>query len=492
MFLVAFLAPTLSLSAQQGAEVTGISAQEAGTAGAAISTGQSLLDASTNPATLLDLFGSRSRHPGAQHRLEILARSINTSSDITTSGGTELMVDQPGAIGPFMGYAASLSDNVAWSLVFQPTLAADFSTTRMTELQIVTANPDGSGGPGISNVPIATELTQLALEPSFAWRVSKNLNFGMGLSIRNTDMKSTSAAEVALSDLQGDIPDGLAGIFGALSWGELIAQLGEDRGVDSFQATYTGEASSSSPSIYLKFGGTWQANRNTRVGFWYRPQSSATNLEGQVLVDLTDDLGAFVEGLEDILSVELLNDPTSSYDFRLASVAFPQQAGVSMERWVTDTQRLQTKMVWTDWSNAFSDWTVHLSNPSNLEFVDYLGGDGSIDIDLGLKWRDSIALSTGYEIDVHPRVTMRSGVGWSRNPVGGSVLPGVSPYNQWHLAAGASWWAGSEGFADWHFAVVAAIPEKWTAGSNTVLSDLSGDQYDQSVISVLIAATFAW
>ena len=483
---------TLSLSAQQGAEITGISAQEAGTAGAAVSTGQSLFDASTNPATLLDLFGSRSRHPGAQHRFEILARSINTTTDVSTAGGSALMIDQPGAVGPFFGYASTLSDDVAWSLVFQPTLAADFSTTRLTELQIVTVNPDGTGGPATSNVPMATELTQLALEPSLAWRASKSLNFGLGLSIRNTDMKSSSAAEVALSDLQGDIPDGLAGIFGDLSWGELIAQLGEDRGADSFQATYTGEASSSSPSIYLKFGGTWQANRNTRIGFWYRPQSSATNLEGQVVVDLTDDLGNFVEALEDVLSVELLNDATSNYDFSLASVAFPQQAGFSMERWMTDTQRLQTKMVWTDWSNAFSDWTVNLSNPSNPEFVDYLGGDGSVDIDLGLKWRDSIAISTGYEIDVHPRVTLRSGIGWSRNPVGGSVLPGVSPYNQWHVAAGASWWAGSEGLADWHLAVVAAIPEKWTAGTNTVLSDLSGDQYDQSVVSVLIAATFAW
>ncbi|MFK5954916.1 MAG: outer membrane protein transport protein [Planctomycetota bacterium] len=492
MFFAVVYLTTLSLSAQQGAEVTGISAQEAGTAGAAISTGQSLLDASTNPATLLDLFGERSRHPGSRHRLEILARSVNTSTDITTTGGHELMIDQPGAVGPWLGYAASLGDDVAWSIVFQPTLAVDFSTTRLTELEIVTVNPDGSGGPATANIPIATELTQLALEPSIAWRATKALNFGLGLSIRNTNFKSTSAAEVALSDLKGSIPDGLSGIFGNLSWGELIAQLGEDRGVDAFQTTYSGEASSSTPSIYLKFGGTWQASRNTRVGFWYRPQSSATNLEGQVRVDLSDDLGTFVTGLEDILGVNLLDDPTSEYDFRLTSVAFPQQAGISMERWMTDRQRFQAKMVWTDWSQAFSDWTVRLSNPSNPEFIGYLGGDGSIDIDLGLKWRDSIAVSTGYEIDLHPRFTVRGGIGWSRNPVGGSVLPGVSPYNKMHVAAGASWWAGSDGIADWHLAVIAAIPEKWTAGTNTVLSDLSGDQYDQTVMSVLIAATFDW
>lgn len=486
------LATGVSASAQQGAEITGVSPTEAGTAGAAIARGQSLLDASTNPATLLDIFGAQSRHPSSLRRFEIVARSMTTDTRLFDAGGMELQIDQPGAVGPWFGYAASVGEDVAWSVAFQPTLAADFSTTRLTDLQIITANPDGSGGPGQVQVPMATELTQLAFEPSVAWRANRRWNFGMGMSIRNTDLKSVSATEVALTDLNGAIPDSLAGIFGDLSWGELITQLGEDRGVDSFQATYMGDMSSDSPSVYLKFGGTFQANEATRIGFWYRPQSSATNLDGQVHVDLADDLGTFVDGLEETLSVDLLDDPTSRYDFRLGSVSFPQQAGLAMERRLSDHQRLHAKFVWTDWSRAFSDWVVTLSNPSNSEFTDYLGGDGSIDIDLGIRWRDSFVLATGYEMDLHPRFTVRGGAGWSRNPVGGSSLPGVAPFNQWHAAVGASWWAGPEGFADWHLAVVAALPEKWTAGSNTVLSDLSGDRYDQKMVSALLACTISW
>lgn len=487
----ALITPTLA-SAQQGAEITGVSPIEAGTAGAAIAHGQSLLDASTNPATLMDLFGPGNRHPGAANRFEIVGRSMSTDTKLFDASGTELPFDQPSAIGPWFGYAGAVGEDAAWSLAFQPTLAADFSIVRPTDLQLITVNPDGSGGPAQVNVPMATELQQLAIEPSVAWRAGRDWSFGMGMSIRTTDLKSTSATEVALSDLAGPIPETLAGIFGELSWGELITQLGEDRGVDTFQATYVGDMQSDTPSVYLKFGGTWQANRDTRIGFWYRPQSSATDLDGQVQVDLSDDLGAFVEGLEDTLSVDLLDDPTSRYDFRLASIAFPQQAGLAMTRQVSDTQRLHGKLVWTDWSRAFSDWVVNLSNPSNPEFADYLGGDGSIDIDLGIRWRDSFVLATGYEVDLHPRFTLRGGAGWSRNPVGGSSLPGVAPFNQWHAAVGATWWAGPEGFADWHFAVVAALPEKWTAGSNEVLSDLSGDRYDQKMVSALLACTISW
>jgi long-subunit fatty acid transport protein len=480
------------LHSQQGGEISGVSPIEAGTAGAAISTGRSLLDASTNPATLMDLFGPDSRHPRASRRFELVGRAVKFDSKLVSSSGSEIMLDQPTGFGPWLGYAARLGEDAVWSLAFQPTLSAEFSASRLTELQIVTVNPDGSGGPQTATVPMETELLQLALEPSVAWRASPAWSFGMGLSVRNTDFKSSSATEVALTDLEGPLPDSLSGIFGDLSWGELIQDLATDRGVDSFQATYAADASNDRPNVFLKFGGTWQADDNTRVGFWYRPQSSASNIEGQVDVDLSDDLGAFISELEEALSIELLDDPTSSYDFRLGSVAFPQQAGISMERALPHGQRIHAKAVWTDWSRAFSDWVVQLSNPSNPEFTEYLGGDGSIEIDLGIRWRDSMILAAGYEADVHPRLTLRGGLGWSRNPVAGSVLPGVSPFNQMHVAAGASLWGGPEGIADWHAAVVVAVPEKWTTGDNTVLEDLSGDRYDQSIWSAMLACTITW
>ncbi len=480
------------IAAQQGGELTGVSPTAAGTAGAGVALGASALDASTNPASLMNLFGAGTRHPNATNRVELFGRFVDTRTEITDSLGRSVDVQQDAAIGPWFAFAGQVDPDVVWSIAFQPTLGADFSSTRTTDLNIVTVNPDGSGGPMPHDVLMETQLMQLALEPSFAWRVNPRWSFGLGMSIRNTTLETASATELGLGQLNGDLPEGLANLFGEMSWGELIQQMGEDRGVDSFQAEFSGEADSGMPTVFLKFGGTWQAAANTQVGFWFRPQSTATDMEGTVDVDLAADLGAFVEGLEDILSQEFLDNPTSSYDFKLGSIAFPRQAGLSVAHALSPGQRLSAKFVWTDWSSTFSNWKVHLSNPTNPEFASYLGGDGSVDVDLGMRWRDSLALSAGYEADVGERLTWRGGLGWSSNPVRGSVFSGVAPFNTLHAAVGATLWGGPHDLFDYHLAVITALPEKWTSGDNDVLSDVSGDVFDQQVWSVMFGCSLSW
>ncbi|MDP7061803.1 MAG: outer membrane protein transport protein [Planctomycetota bacterium] len=487
-----FLLCSPVLAAQQGGELTGISPISAGTSGAGVAAGESALDASTNPASLMNLFGSKSRHPSAQQRFEFYGRYVDTQTDITDRHGNSIDATHTAAIGPWFAYAELIHPDVAWSIAFQPTLGADFASTRTTDLNIATVNPDGSGGPMPDDVLMATELMQLALEPSLAWRVDSKWSFGVGLSIRDTSLETSAATELGLSMLQGDIPEGLANVFGDLNWGELIQQLGAERGVDSFQGEFTGEADSGLPTTFLKFGGTWQATEQTQVGLWFRPQSTATDMEGSVDVDLSADLGAFVEGLEDILGEEFLDDPRSSYDFELGSIAFPRQAGMTVAHRFDNQDRFHAKFVWTDWSSTFSDWNVRLSNPSNPEFTGYLGGDGSVEVDLGLNWRDSIVLSAGYEADFGERLTLRGGLGWSNNPVRGSVFSGVAPYNTMHAALGATLWGGPQDLLDWHLALVAALPEKWTSGDNVVLSDLSRDEFDQQVVSVMFGCAMSW
>ena len=461
----------------------------AGSAGAGMASGHSAFDGSMNPASLIHLFGNGKERSQARHRLELIGRMVQTETDLADAAGTAVAVDQGLAVGPWLAYAAPLGEGVVWSLAFQPTLGVDFTSTRMTDLNIVTLNSDGSGGPAQDEVPMSTQMLQVALEPSLAWRASPSWSFGLGVSLRNTTLETSAATELGLSTLDGPIPESLSALFGEMSWGELILDMGSERGVDSFQTEFTADADSGMPTLYLKFGASWEPDAWTRVGFWYRPQSTSTDMEGSVDVDLSADLGVFISGLEDTLSVDFLDDPTSSYDFNLSSVAFPRQAGVSYSRLGRQQDRWNARAVWTDWSSAFTDWTVHLTNPSNPEFVEYLGGDGSVDVDLGLRWKDTYALSVGYERHLSPRLTVRGGCGWSNNPVGGAVLGGVVPYNSLHAGLGLSYWRAPGDLIDWHAALTAALPEKWTAGENTVLSDLSGDVYDQQVWALLVACT---
>lgn len=479
-------------SAQLGGEITGESASSAGTAGASQLGGDSLFDGANNPASVLDLFGPRSRHPHARFRVELLGRSLRSSSTLRNSSGALVDQEVSDGVGPWIGIAGMSGDRTAWSLMVHPTAAGEYRATRDTFLEIATVNSDGSGGPAPSLVDIETELLQVALDGALAWRVNRQWNFGVGMSLRQTNLTTASASEVGLDQLNGAIPSSLSGIFGDVSWGELIGNLGSARGVDAFQVNYRGDADSAKPQLFLQFGGRWEPDAQTRVGFWYRPPSSATNLDGEVDVDLGADLGAFVEDLESTLSVSLLDDPTSHYDLRVAGIRLPQQAGVSWMRYLRENRRVHARAVWTDWSASFSGWTAKLTNPSNDEFPDYLGGDGSIDVDLGLSWRDSLSLSLGAEQDFGSRFTVRSGFGWARNPVGGAVLGGLAPYNQLHAALGASLWAAPEDHVDWHIAAVVALPESWTSDRSPSFEDLSNDRYRQSVWSVLLAMTVSW
>jgi len=493
MFLSPQMAAPLGAATwQQGGEISGESATSAGTAGAAVLGGDSLFDGASNPAMLLDLFGSDSRHPQARQRLEFLGRGLRTNLQLENAAGTAVASQLDDGFGPWLGVAGMAGDRAAWSFLLHPTAAADFLAQRDTELQIATVNADGSGGPAHDLVKVQTDLVQIALDTALAWQISPHWNFGVGLSLRQTNLMTASGSEIGLDQLAGDLPGSLSGIFGELSWGELISQLGSDRGVDSFQVIYDGDADASRPQMFLQFGARWQPDPSTRMGFWYRPPSSATDLEGNVEVDLGADLGSFVNGLEDALGVGLLDQETSRYRLRVAGVRLPQQAGIAWMRRLPHGRRVHARAAWTDWSASFSGWTAHLSHPSNPEFVDYLGGDGSVDVDLGLSWKDSLALSLGAEQDLGQRVTLRGGLGWARNPVGGAVLGGLAPYNQLHAALGASWWAAPAGHVDWHAAAVVSLPESWTADANPSFQDLSGDRYRQSVWSLLLAMTVSW
>jgi len=82
-------------------------------------------------------------------------------------------------------------------------------------------------------------------------------------------------------------------------------------------------------------------------------------------------------------------------------------------------------------------------------------------------------------------MTIRAGLGHSNNPLAGAATAGLTPFNTVHLAGGCTWWGGRTG-GDWHLGIVAAIPQQWTSGPNAMLSDASGDRFDQMNLAVAV------
>lgn len=484
------LPAALSLAAfalQLAGELTGESPFSAGMAGAGGAASPSVLDAGRNPALLPSLFDA-----GGARLLDLNLRALGSDGEVTSRFGGDAIPEADTALGPWLAYAARAGEDVFWSIALLPTAGGSSSSVRTTALDIVTVNLDGSGGPAPHDVRFESELLQIALEPSLGWRAGRSWSFGVGLSIRDTDLALASASQIELSELDGALDPGLTGIFGDISWGELILQLGEDRGVETFQAEFAAEADSTLPQVFLKLGALWEADERTQVGFWYRPPSTPTDIEGRVLVDLSADLGTFVNQVGEVIGETLLENPTSDYDFRIGDVRLPQQAGVAVTHDLGSGRRLHATALWTDWSRSFSDWTAELTNPSNPEFLEYLGGDGSTEVDLDLAWRDSVAVSLGCEQDLGARWTVRGGAAWARDPVGGTVLAGLAPFNQWHVGAGASRWGRGAHAVDWHLGAVVALPETLQTGSNELLEDLSFDKIRQWNWSLAVGCVIRW
>jgi long-subunit fatty acid transport protein len=489
--------------AQQGGEITGESPLTAGTAGASIGSGQSILDSSSNPSTLIHVF-ENSRFGRFDQRYEGMLRAVGYNTSITTSLGEELAIDLPMGIGPWMGYAERISKgresmDMVWGINIQPTVAGDFSTSRNTYLNLVREDPLDETTPyQQSRVDISSKLLQLALEPNISVRVNDSWSFGVGASIRNTDMLMSSATEVGFEKLQGDF------VLGGGTWGDFF----QGAGGDNFQATFDADASSSTPTVFFKLGATYSTQHGSNIGFWLRPPSTSSDIEGRVDVDMRDDLGTFISvlgGEPFNIDIGLENELVSGYDFSIADVRFPAQAGVSYSSPATDTTRWHSKAVFTQWSKSMTGWTAHLSNPDNSEFTDFIGGDGSMDIDMGIQWKDSLSVSVGFEHDMSFNITnrgdgyrkvndytLRGGLGWSSNPVSGAAMPGLTPFNRWQVALGMSSWANDRDLLDMHMAVVVTLPDTWTAGENALLSDLSYDEYSQFAYSFMLGCSYSF
>ncbi len=496
--IIIFVLTSSPALSQQGGEIIGESPFTAGTAGASVGAGQSVIDASTNPSALVLVFENQ-RTVNAKSRFETAIRAVHYNTRINTAMGEDLDISLPMGVGPWLGYASLFDDDLAWGINLQPTVAGDFSATRNTTLNLVTEDPfDPSSPLQETRIEQSSKLLQLALEPNLSFRLNDSWSFGVGASIRNTDLSMMSATEVDFDTLQGDF------VLGGGTWGDFF----KDAGGDSFQATFAADASSSTPIVFLKLGATYSTPRGNNVGFWLRPRSTSADIEGRVSVDMRDDLGTFINVLEDnvfgegtLLQGELLSD----YDFAVRDVAFPAQAGISFSSTPSDTTRWHSKAVFTQWSKTMTDWTAHLTNASNSEFTDYVGGDGSIDIAMGIQWNDTLALSLGFEHDFSTDIsgrfknlsrsndfTFRAGLGWSTNPVAGAALPGLTPFNKWHLAMGLSSWGNADSALDTHMALVMTLPETWTAGENELLSDQSYDEFSQFAYSFMVGCSYAF
>lgn len=156
-------------------------------------------------------------------------------------------------------------------------------------------------------------------------------------------------------------------------------------------------------------GMQYQLTDDTRIGATYTTQSNfwlrgATN-------------ATFVDGFP----IE------SRFDSKMR-LRWPGNLAFGIKHDLSPRRRIATDLVWTNWSRAFSNFNLILSDPSNPAvhtLLNSFGGSLPIHQDLPLNWSNTVTFRFGFETDLGDSNVLRLGYDYQPNP---SPNPTFNPY----------------------------------------------------------------
>ncbi|MCR4415009.1 MAG: outer membrane protein transport protein [Thermoguttaceae bacterium] len=109
----------------------------------------------------------------------------------------------------------------------------------------------------------------------------------------------------------------------------------------------------------------------------------------------------------------------TAYDSRV-DMAWPRSVGAGIRHALCRHRIVSADVLWYDWSNAFDDFGIHLTRPTNPLFP-------NVYEQFPLGWRDTVSVRLGYEYVFEQGQVLRCGYVHHRNPVPDGTL---TPYIQ--------------------------------------------------------------
>jgi long-subunit fatty acid transport protein len=163
----------------------------------------------------------------------------------------------------------------------------------------------------------------------------------------------------------------------------------------------------------------------------------------------------------------------SAFDARTRLI-WPRSLGLGVKQNLSDYSRFGFDVVWYDWSSAFSQLPLTLSDPTNPIVAGLLGPQ--LSDSFPLRWHDTVSYKFGYEWSPSDLLTCRLGYVYHNSPVSNATL---NPYLDGILAnvltAGVSRRVGSS----W---LNLAYQYSWSPTRNVVDSAIVGDDFDNSTL----------
>lgn len=192
----------------------------------------------------------------------------------------------------------------------------------------------------------------------------------------------------------------------------------------------------------------------TTVGVRYQSQSSF-RLDGNSLITI-DGLG------------------TSRFDTEF-NIVWPQSFGFGLRHEFNRSSVFGFDVEWRDWSSAFDQFGVRLTNPDNPIFANVIGSE--LLEEFPLNWRDVFSFRFGWERHVSVDRTVRAGYVFHRNPIPDSTLtPFIQATLEHAFSVGMTQRIGSCEFD-------CAYQFSTGRDRSVATSDFIGGDFDQSRIS---------
>lgn len=192
----------------------------------------------------------------------------------------------------------------------------------------------------------------------------------------------------------------------------------------------------------------------TTLGVTYQSESRF-DLEGNALVD-----------------IPVLGQ--ARYDTHM-KMAWPRTLGFGLRHELCPHRIFSTDLVWYNWSAAFDDLGITLTDADRLLFPD-------ITEELPLNWRDTISVKLGYEQILSNAHTVRTGYVYHRNPIpAGTQTPYIQGIFEHAVSLGYGFkWRNWELDASYMFL--------WSPEFDVGTSDLLGGDFDNSTHQAFIHA----
>ncbi len=167
-------------------------------------------------------------------------------------------------------------------------------------------------------------------------------------------------------------------------------------------------------ALCWSLGAQYQLTRATTIGVAYQSETRF-HLDGSARAE--------VSGLG-----------FSAFDLGM-DVTWPRSLGVGIKHRLCPCQSVSVDVIWFNWSKAFDQFDLHLSEPTDPDFASLLGP--SFDERFPLDWRDSVSVRVGYERNLGRNRAIRLGYAYHRNPIPDRTLtPYIQTIVEHTLAAG--------------------------------------------------------